>query len=381
MKAELSYLDLINLCDNAHPPVNGGIPPDATGFDAEKLVPLYLTPSLDSAIIGILRPVIVEQLKAENARSNELGLRPLWDIRVEESTYRLLRNGRVGPSVSFSAWCDKPSKRTEAMREVCERWRDTGLFADVCGPTKWRGELYPVYKEPFGVHDHASSVMEGGDESRLNYAFEMERSACALFGVVTYGVHMSIYEEREDEQGNRSLNVWVPTRSRTKQTFPGMLDNTVAGGIPSGMGNFESMVKECMEEASLDAGIVRKYARAVGAISYFFREQMRTSKGWLQPEIEYVYNIAILPEVDPSVFTPRPLDGEVESFEVWGLAGWSFMKQDKVIEELRAGKFKPNCGLVLIDLFIRLGLITAENEAEYMELCTRLHGRFSYEIW
>lgn len=50
-----------------------------------------------------------------------------------------------------------------------------------------------------------------------------------------------------------------------------MLDNSVAGGIPSGMGMFESMVKECMEEASLEAAIVEKYARAAGVISYFFR--------------------------------------------------------------------------------------------------------------
>lgn len=53
--------------------------------------------------------------------------------------------------------------------------------------------------------------------------------------------------------------------------FPGMLDNSAAGGLPSGMGMYESMEKECMEEASLDAALVKKYARAVGVISYFFR--------------------------------------------------------------------------------------------------------------
>jgi hypothetical protein len=34
---------------------------------------------------------------------------------------------------------------------------------------------------------------------------------------------------------------------------------------------FEAMVKECMEEASLEAWVVEKYARATGVISYFFR--------------------------------------------------------------------------------------------------------------
>jgi hypothetical protein len=50
-----------------------------------------------------------------------------------------------------------------------------------------------------------------------------------------------------------------------------MLDNTVAGGTPSGMGLFESLVKESMEEASIAEDIIRRHAKCVGAISYFFR--------------------------------------------------------------------------------------------------------------
>jgi len=53
--------------------------------------------------------------------------------------------------------------------------------------------------------------------------------------------------------------------------WPGYLDNTVAGGIASGMSVFESLVKECEEEASIEADLVRKFARAVGSISYFIR--------------------------------------------------------------------------------------------------------------
>lgn len=37
------------------------------------------------------------------------------------------------------------------------------------------------------------------------------------------------------------------------------------------MSAFESLVKESMEEASLEENIVRKHARGAGAISYFFR--------------------------------------------------------------------------------------------------------------
>lgn len=64
--------------------------------------------------------------------------------------------------------------------------------------------------------------------------------------------------------------------------WSGYLDNSVGGGTPSGMGTFESLVKESMEEASLEEDVVRKHVRAVGVVSYFYR----TDAGWLQPEVE-----------------------------------------------------------------------------------------------
>ena len=54
-------------------------------------------------------------------------------------------------------------------------------------------------------------------------------------------------------------------------SWPGFLDNSVAGGIPVGMTAFESMVKECEEEASLSENIARKHLKTVGAASYFFQ--------------------------------------------------------------------------------------------------------------
>ncbi|EPQ50852.1 LOC733379 protein-like protein [Gloeophyllum trabeum ATCC 11539] len=195
----------------------------------------------------------------------------------------------------------------------------------------------------------------------------MERSACALFGVVTYGVHMTVYEEDE-----RGVRVWVPTRAKSKPTWPGFLDNSVAGGIPSGMGAFEALVKESMEEASIDADIVRAHATAVGAISYFFQ----TKDGWLQPEIEFVYDLRVpagLGEQERERFRPKPLDGEVEAFELLPL--------DEVLTRMRAGLFKPNCALVIIDFLMRRGFITPDNEPDYMEILTRLHSRFEYERW
>ncbi|KAH7919390.1 hypothetical protein BV22DRAFT_1023067, partial [Leucogyrophana mollusca] len=203
-----------------------------------------------------------------------------------------------------------------------------------------------------------------GDADGGNYAFDLERSACALFGVVTYGVHMTIY--RDDDDG---VKIWVPTRALTKQTWPGYLDNSVAGGLPSGMGPFESIVKESMEEASIEAQIVEKHAKSVGSISYFFRN----ARGWLQPEVEYLYDLRIPSGVDQSPFQPKPLDGEVESFDLLPL--------DSVISKMRSGLFKANCALALIDFLIRHGHLTPDNDPHFMEIITRLHGSFQYDQW
>jgi len=211
LEPDLSFLDLINICDNTRIRQASPLP---SPFDSELLVPLYLSESPDSPVIGLLRPVIISQLQLEKDRSHGLGQQAVWAFGEPDS--RLRRgNGSSDGWVSFQNWLDTPAKRTAALKEICERWRDARLFDDVCGPEKWRDEMYPVYGDPFGLHDHLDTAVPG---QKLNFAFEMERSACALFGVVTYGVHMSIFEE-VDVEGQKSLYVWVPTRALTKQTY------------------------------------------------------------------------------------------------------------------------------------------------------------------
>jgi len=87
-----------------------------------------------------------------------------------------------------------------------------------------------------------------------------------------------------------------------------MLDNSVAGGIAGGTTAFDTLVKEAAEEASLDPQLVRKRARAVGAVSYY----RQTKAGWLQPEVQYVYDMRL----EPGEVRLAPMDGEVEFFKV-----------------------------------------------------------------
>lgn len=53
--------------------------------------------------------------------------------------------------------------------------------------------------------------------------------------------------------------------------WPLFFDNTVAGGIPYGLTPFESLVKECAEEANLEQAFVELHAKSCGSISYFHR--------------------------------------------------------------------------------------------------------------
>ncbi|KAG9307978.1 NUDIX hydrolase domain-like protein [Chiua virens] len=347
----LSFLDLINLCNNFHLPINHDLEDPTTLNHRDYVVPWSLSQSPDSPIIGLLRPKIVDLLRQE-----------------PEGTFVIPEHAQPGSRyrVSFHHSIDTPSKRTDVVKKLCERWRDSGsILQNQIGPKQWRNERYPVYRNPFGTHVSHDPSARKNDSDSGNYLFEMERVACSLFGIPTYGVHMTIYYEDVDG-GN--VRIWTPTRSRTKQTFPGCLDNSVAGGIPCGASVFENLVKESMEEASIEEHIVRAHAKPAGSVSYYHE----TTSGWLQPEVQYVYDLKVPSDLEPS-FQPKPLDGEVESFDLLPL--------DVVIAKMKEGLFKTNCAVVLIDFLVRKGYITPDNEPDFMEIVTRMHTRFEFERW
>ncbi|KAK9448023.1 NUDIX hydrolase domain-like protein [Limtongia smithiae] len=232
---------------------------------------------------------------------------------------------------------DTFEKRSRAFAEVTASWRAAGTFALLSG---WRNELYTVYAP-----------------AHVGY-LAVERSACPIFGFVTYGVHLTAYVPTA-----MGLRLWVPRRSRTKATYPGMLDNTVAGGIAHGYGVFETLVKECGEEAGFPEKLIREHAVAVGAVSYLYVRQKTAGgeTGFIQPEVQYLYDLKMPEDALP----PEPVDGEAEEFNLWDV--------DKVLSEIAAGHFKPNTALVTIEFLIRHGVITPENEPDYVEILARMH--------
>jgi len=231
-------------------------------------------------------------------------------------------------------------ERSRVVAATTEAMRATDHFKILRG---WRNELYPVY----------------GPQRDL--LFSIERAASALFGVVTYGCHMMAYTRKEGE-----LKLWVPRRAATKQTYGGMLDNTVAGGIATGESSFECIVREAGEEASLPEDLVRKDVKAVGTVTYFHIRDYRAGgeTKLLQPEVQYIYDLELAEDVEP-----KPSDDEVEAFEL--------MTVEEARNALRAGEFKPNCAVVLLDFFVRHGILTSEDEG-YLEIVARLHRRLEF---
>ena len=233
--------------------------------------------------------------------------------------------------------------QTDIIGITLQRAKELNRFKVLEG---WRNELYPIL----------------GHKSETEKHISIERSGSPLFGINSYGVHMTVYTHTDE-----GMKIWVPKRARTKQTYGGMLDNTVAGGLATGERPFECLVREATEEASLPEQLVRSNAKACGTVSYFHIRDDRAGgeTGLLQPECQYVYDM----EVGPNV-KPKPNDEEVEVFHLWSV--------EEIRRHLAMDEFKPNCALVLLDFLVRHGILTAQNEANYTEIVSRLHRRLPF---
>ncbi|KAI0164625.1 NUDIX hydrolase domain-like protein [Xylariaceae sp. FL1272] len=236
------------------------------------------------------------------------------------------------------------SKRTEAVAKVMNYWRENEIFDILRG---WRDEAWPVY----------------GSDTEILYS--AERSGTGMLGVIRYGVHMTGYVR--DDSAPYGIRIWVPRRAADKSTYPGMLDNTAAGGLMTGEEPFECIIREADEEASLPEKLMRERAKFTGMVTYIYITDERAGGevGQIYPETQWVYEIEL-----PAEFTPTPKDGEVAEFYL--------MDVDEVRANLAKGAFKPNCALIVLDFFVRHGIITAENEPDYAEIVQRMRRKLPF---
>ena len=216
--------------------------------------------------------------------------------------------------------------RTEAVEGVLRRLAADGLIPG------WRDEPYPV------TTAFSAPAL-----------FEMERAAVPRFGVGAYGVHVNGFVRRGGD-----IHMWIARRAGGKQTYPGMLDNMIAGGQPVGIGLAENVVKEAAEEAAVPPEIAAT-ARPVGAISY-----CQEAEDGLKPDVMFTFDLELSDD-----FTPHNTDGEIAEFMLLPAA--------EVMEiTAQSSRFKFNCNLVNIDFFIRHGLVAPEHP-DYVDIVRGLH--------
>lgn len=253
---------------------------------------------IDGRVVGWMRPRIADELR------------------------RYPQVFRVGDSaVQLVAGLDGFDARSAALDDVARGLADDGVIP-------------PHQSEPY-------AVTPGGRELALCV---VDRAAAAAFGVRAFGQHVNGYVRCAD-----GIRMWLGRRSRDRLLFPGALDNMVAGGLPYGLELEENLVKECAEEAGLDAALSRT-AVPTGAVSY-----VRAAPRGLRRDVLYCYDLAL-----PEDFVPRNTDGEVEEFLSLPLA-----EVAAIVHE--TDDFKPNCNLVVIDFLIRHGWLDPRSP-EYLSL-------------
>ena len=199
-----------------------------------------------------------------------------------------------------------------ALPSIARALADQGLY-------RWRGEAF--------------DVRASADQPALA---QIDRGAIPSFGIQAAGVHVNGLVNRTD-----GLHLWIARRAMDKLLDPGKLDHIVAGGVPAGLGPLETLIKEAGEEAAIPPELAAK-ANPVSMFGYAMERPEGLRRDWL-----YCYDLIL-----PDDFVPKPADGEVESFELWPI--------QRIVDSVRnTDDFKFNVNLVLIDLFIRLGLIDA----------------------
>ena len=239
-----------------------------------------------------------------------------------------LRRDQSGTGFVLDPALRDPAARGRAMADVVATLDAAGLLSAK------RGELYAARRR------WADPPL-----------FLIERAATPALGLRAWGVHLVGYMRRPD-----GYWFWIGTRSRAKPTYPGQLDNMVAGGQPAELSFRDNLIKECAEEADMDAALAGR-AVPVGMLSYAHEDA--PGRG-VKPDQIMLYDLAV-----PEDFVPVNRDGELE--------GFALLHQDAVLALIRdTERFKFNCSVVLIHFFLRHGLIDPDLEPDYAALAAGL---------
>ena len=207
---------------------------------------------------------------------------------------------RLSPALMHEA------ARTAALAEVTRGLAREGAI------NGWRNETYPV---------------------RIRQAraplCHIERAAMRFFGLTAAAAHLNGYTPKSG-----GMHVWLARRSKSKAIDPGLLDNLVGGGIASGQDAWQTLLRECGEEAGVRLDLA---ARALPAETLYVCREVPEG---LHCEILHAYDLELRHD-----FMPRNIDGEVSEF----------MRLDStaVLERIAQGELTVEAGLVALDFLLR----------------------------
>lgn len=217
---------------------------------------------------------------------------------------------------------------TKAFRDVINAAIDAKKFPEVLGK---HSEMYRIVGTPYPD------------------LVKIERFATSLFGIAARGVYLTAYVRDNDG----SIRIWVSRRG-AGVLDPNKRDMTAAGGIKAEDTPRKCVLEETKEEASLAGEFVEKNIRATGVITYSTQRM-----GLPYFCIMYGYEI-LLEDMTPTSCSPE-------------VAGFELMSVGAIQEAMFGGEFRADCILFMVNFFMQHGIITAESEADYVKLATRLH--------
>jgi 8-oxo-dGTP pyrophosphatase MutT (NUDIX family) len=175
-----------------------------------------------------------------------------------------------------------------------------------------------------------------------------DRALMPILGLQANGIHCNGYVRTKS-----GFKLWVARRSPTSFVEPNKLDHLVAGGQPHGLTLQKNLAKEAMEEANIPEELVKK-AIPAGTVCY-----ARTEGFGIRRDRLFLYDLEL-----PADFKPKSNDGESGDFQL--------LEAGEVLRLMRnTDEFKFNVPLVLIDFYIRHGLIDSA-EPGYADLISGL---------
>ena len=186
----------------------------AISFPPPARRPSYTSSRPGSRRSSVTANTAASALTGGGSSDGEQGI-PMDDVLEGLRSLSMAQSAESGPwAIGFEDWVNEEGvdARREHVDRIVRGWKHAGMFPECLGgassrsrarpdptnsaltlssasaspATGWRDELYTVYGPP-------PPPSPEGDDNPLatgsNEAFRMERSACALFGFATFGVH------------------------------------------------------------------------------------------------------------------------------------------------------------------------------------------------